>query len=252
MKDKQSTLKAPPLKSLIRGYKASIGRNNTGRITSWHRSGKRHTRTYREIDFQRESTHGIVVGLEYDPNRGAFLARIFNPDSGEHRYILAPTNLNRGDIVRSDSEQAKIGHSLRLRYTPTGSLIFNLSTRPGRAGKLIRAPGAFATLIKRTDASAQVQLKSGQKYWLDTDTLATIGSVSNASKRFQPLYKAGQSRWAGWRPVVRGVAMNPVDHPHGGGEGKTSGGRPSVSPWGKPVRGKPTKRRKIHKKQLYL
>lgn len=148
----------------------------------------------------------------------------------------------RGDIVRSNSGYNKNGHSQRLRYVTTGSFVYNLSLRPGGRGQILRAPGAFGRLIKKTSTLAQIKLKSGQSRWFDVDTIASLGIVSNPDARFIKLKKAGQSRWLGRRPTVRGVAMNPIDHPHGGGEGKTSGGRPSVTPWGKPTRGQPTRR----------
>lgn len=228
------------LKKYTKGYTGATGRNNKGRVTAWHRGGK-HQQLYRTIDLYRKNTHGIVIGLEYDPNRKCFLARIFNPDTNQNNYILAPTKLKRGDIIRSDSEQNINGHSQKLRYIPTGSFIHNLSLSPGQKGKIIRSPGSFGRLIKKTDLMAQIRLKSGKYHWFSIDTLASLGVVSNSDHKFIKLKKAGQNRWRGKRPIVRGVAMNPIDHPHGGGEGKSSGGRPSVTPWGKPTKGKPTK-----------
>lgn len=236
MKDKTNKLFLQTgLKSYRRGYKRATGRNHQGRITMWHRGG-RSPRVYRDIDFQREKTNGIVVGLEHDPNRIGFLARVFNPDTKSNNYILACTKMHIGDIVRSDSEQTLNGHSQRLRYIPTGTLICNLGKTPSGPGKFARAPGNFGVLVKKTKTSADVKLKSGNLYRFPIDTLATIGTISNPEHKYKTLRKAGQARWLGHRPTVRGVAMNPVDHPHGGGEGKTSGGRPSVTPWGKPKR----------------
>nr|QWK44959.1 ribosomal protein L2 [Protohalopteris sp.] len=234
------------LKSNTHAWNFSNGRNNKGHITAWHRGG-RHARLYRNIDLQRKYTHGIVIGLEYDPNRTAFLARVFNPDIQKNNYILAPTELEPGDIIRSDKGPLKSiysdnGHSQKLRYINTGKLVYNLSLRANGHGQILRAPGACGKLIKKTQDLAEIKLKSGQYRWFSIDTIATLGVVSNSSKRFSQLKKAGQTRWIGRRPTVRGVAMNPIDHPHGGGEGKTSGGRPSVTPWGKPTKGKPTKR----------
>lgn len=234
------------LKSNIQAWKFSNGRNNKGRITAWHRGGG-HNRLFRDIDLPRISTYGIVVGLEYDPNRTAFLARVFNPDTQKNNYILAPTQIERGDIIRSNVGHIKNlykdnGHSKKLRYINTGRLVYNLSLRPNGHGQVLRAPGAYGKLIRKTKKFAEIKLKSGQYRWFDINTIATLGVVSNPDKRYRPLKKAGQSRWLGRRPTVRGVAMNPIDHPHGGGEGKTSGGRPSVTPWGKPTKGKPTKR----------
>lgn len=233
------------IKNLTYGKHKKSGRNNQGQITVWHR-GKQHHRSYRKIDFNRNATNGIVVGLEYDPNRGAFLARIFNPDSSINNYILAPDNVKIGNVIRSDSEYSITGHSQKIRYIPTGSSIFNISAKPGGGGKFARAPGNFGILVKKTNTEAQILLNSGQKKWFKINTIATIGVVSNPYKKFKKLKKAGQSRWLGRKPIVRGVAMNPVDHPHGGGEGKTSGGRPSVTPWGNPTRGKRTIKIKRH------
>jgi len=235
-----------PLKSKTQSWNFSNGRNNKGRITAWHRGGG-HNQLYRCVDFQRTSTNGIVVGLEYDPNRTAFLARVFNPDTKKNNYILAPTQIKKGDVIRSNSGHLKNtyndnGHSQKLRYINTGRAVYNLSLKPNGYGQILRAPGAYGKLIKKTQDKAEIRLKSGHYRWFDINTIATLGVVSNPDKRFNSLKKAGNSRWLGRRPIVRGVAMNPVDHPHGGGEGKTSGGRPSVTPWGKPTKGKPTKR----------
>jgi len=249
MKQNKQIFITPPLKSYRHNWNHSTGRNNKGRITAWHRGGG-HSRLYREIDLKRKSTHGIVIGLEYDPNRTAFLARIFNPDTKKHNYIIAPTKIKRGDIIRSNSTQNGFqnGHSKTLQNILTGSLIYNLSLYPGKDGKILRAPGAFGRILKRTKVLAKINLKSGKYRWFDINTLATNGMVSNTNSRFAKLKKAGQSRWLGRRPTVRGVAMNPIDHPHGGGEGKTSGGRSSVTPWGKPTKGPSTRTNRIQPK----
>nr|QWK44211.1 ribosomal protein L2 [Akkesiphycus lubricus] len=249
MKQNKQLFLLPPLKAQTKSLSPSTGRNNKGRITAWHRGGG-HTRLYRAIDLKRKTTQGIVVGLEYDPNRLAFLARIFNPDTKKHTYIIAPTKIQKGDVIRSNSTRNGLqnGHSKTLRYILTGSLIYNLSVSPGEDGKILRAPGAFGKILKRTKTLAKVRLKSGQYRWFDIKTMATNGVVSNPDSRFTKLYKAGQSRWLGRRPTVRGVAMNPIDHPHGGGEGKTSGGRPSVTPWGKPTKGPKTRRIRVQPK----
>ena len=232
------------LKSNIKGYNQANGRNNKGRITIWHKGGG-HKQLYRSIDLYRKYTHGIVIGLEYDPNRQAFIARVYNPDTRKSNYIIAPTNLKRGHIIRSNSEQNKNGYSQRLRYIPTGQLLHNIPLKLDNKGKMLRAPGAFGRLIKKNDRWAKIELKSGQYKWFNINTIVTIGTVSNSQLQFKELKKAGQSRWLGKRPTVRGVAMNPIDHPHGGGEGKSSGGRPSVTPWGKPTKGKPTRQIKF-------
>lgn len=234
------------LKSETQGWTSSNGRNHKGHITTWHRGGG-HSRLYRKIDTKRHSTQGIVVGLEYDPNRSAFLARVFNPDIQKHSYILAPTKLSRGDVIRSNSGQIKNGyndngHSQRLQYINTGRLIYNISLQVDGDGQVLKAPGAYGRLIRKTQNLAEIKLKSGEYRWFDINTIASLGIVSNPTVRFKKFKKAGQTRWLGRRPIVRGVAMNPVDHPHGGGEGKTSGGRTSVTPWGKPTKGQPTRR----------
>ena len=232
------------LKSNVKNYNRATGRNHTGHITIWHKGGG-HKRVYRDIDLYRKDTNGIVIGLEYDPNRAAFIARIYNPDTKKNNYILAPTNLRKGHIVRSNSEQNKNGYSQRLKYIPTGQLIHNVPLKLDHKGKMFRAPGSFGRLIKKNDQCAKIELKSGYYKWLNINTLVSIGTVSNSQLQFKKLRKAGHSRWLGKRPTVRGVAMNPIDHPHGGGEGKSSGGRPSVSPWGKPTKGKPTRQLKF-------
>nr|QWK44687.1 ribosomal protein L2 [Lessonia variegata] len=249
MKKKKQLFLNPPLKSQKRSWHRSTGRNNKGHITAWHRGGG-HARLYRDIDLKRISTQGIVVGLEYDPNRAAFLARIFNPDTKKHNYIIAPTKIKNGDVIRSNSTRNEIqnGHSKTLQNLLTGSIIYNLSLTARNDGKILRAPGAFGRILKRTKTLAKIKLKSGQYRWFDIKTIATSGVVSNLDSRFTKLQKAGQSRWLGKRPTVRGVAMNPVDHPHGGGEGKTSGGRSSVTPWGKPTKGPSTRTNKIQPK----
>nr|YP_011008157.1 ribosomal protein L2 [Egregia menziesii]WBP70058.1 ribosomal protein L2 [Egregia menziesii] len=249
MKPNKQNFITPPLKSKKKAWNKATGRNNKGRITAWHRGGG-HCRLYRNIDLKRKSTQGIVVGLEYDPNRSAFLARIFNPDTKTHNYIIAPTKIQKGDIIRSNSKRNGLqnGHSKTLQNILTGSLIYNLSISPKKDGKFLRAPGAFGLILKRTKTLAKIRLKSGQYRWFNIKTIATNGIVSNTDSCFTKLQKAGQSRWLGRRPVVRGVAMNPIDHPHGGGEGKTSGGRSSVTPWGKPTKGPSTRTNRIQPK----
>lgn len=246
MKQDKQIFLLKPLKSQTKSWNSSTGRNHKGQITAWHRGGG-HARLNRNIDLKRKYTQGIVIGLEYDPNRSAFLARIFNPDTKKHNYIIAPTELKKGDVIRSNSTRNGLqnGHSKKLRHIMTGSLIHNLSLTPGKDAKILRAPGACGLILRRTKTLAKIRLKSGQYRWFDIKTIATNGVVSNPNSRFKKLKKAGQSRWLGRRPTVRGVAMNPIDHPHGGGEGKTSGGRPSVTPWGKPTKGSPTKRYRV-------
>ncbi|CAM9118644.1 unnamed protein product [Choristocarpus tenellus] len=239
IKSKLNTIfiKDKKLKSKTSPKIKSTGRNNQGKITVWHRGGG-HSRLYRNVDFTRISTKGIVIGLEYDPNRSAFLGRIFDPDNKQHNYILATTNIKKGDIIRSRSDQGQNGYSQYLQNITTGSLIHNLCNKPGGKGQIIRAPGAFGQLLQKTHNFGQVRLKSGQYRWFNLNTIACLGIVSNQNHHLIKIGKAGKTRWLGFRPIVRGVAINPVDHPHGGGEGKTSGGRPSVTPWGKPTKGK--------------
>ncbi|CAM9258254.1 unnamed protein product [Discosporangium mesarthrocarpum] len=232
-------LETKRLKAKSWSFKLSHGRNNTGRITSWQKGGG-HLRSYRQVDFIRKSTQGIVLGLEYDPNRSAFLGRIYNPDTKTQHYILAPNQLKTGEVIRSKSDQGINGHSQTLRHITTGSIIHNLSFHPNGCGQVLRAPGAFGQVLQKKQNLAQIKLKSGQYKWFNLETIASLGMVSNPNHHLKKLRKAGQSRWLGRRPSVRGVAMNPIDHPHGGGEGKTSGGRPSVTPWGKPTKGKPS------------
>lgn len=232
-----------PLKTKTYNIHSSVGRNNKGHITAWHRGGG-HRRLFRDIDFHRDETNGIVIRLEYDPNRTANIARVYDPDRGQNNYILASSMLKPGSVIRSKSEIGETGHSQELRYIATGALIYNISLKAGQPGKFLRAGGSFGILIKKTDKKAQVQLKSGLTRWFPIDAIATLGTAGNSSLRYKRLRKAGQNRWLGKRPSVRGVAMNPIDHPHGGGEGKTSGGRPSVTPWGKPTRGKPTSKKR--------
>lgn len=230
------------LKAKTYWFRKSIGRNHKGKITAWHRGGG-HKKLFRNIDLKRISSEGIVVNLQSDPNRSALLAQIFNPDKKSNSYILAPHGLNKGDVIRSNSYQKANGYSQRLQYVITGTFIHNLSLKPSEKGKLLRSAGSYGKLIKKTKHFAKIRLKSGQIKWFDINTYASLGIVSNINARFTKFKKAGERRWLGWRPTVRGVAMNPIDHPHGGGEGKTSGGRPSVTPWGKPTRGFSTKKK---------
>jgi large subunit ribosomal protein L2 len=232
--------KKKPLKSFTHGFTRSHGRNCFGRITSFHKGGG-HKKLYRSIDFVRFSTRGVVQAIEYDPFRTAFLARLYNLDTKMHSYILAPKNLFCGSFVDSGvSADIQLGHSLPLERIPVGSLIHNISINYGKKAQLARAAGTYAQLIQKTRKYARVRLMSGEQRTLLLNSHATLGIVSNENFKLVNLGKAGRNRWKGQRPHVRGVAMNPVDHPHGGGEGKTSGGRPSVTPWGKPTKGSKT------------
>jgi large subunit ribosomal protein L2 len=221
------------------------GRNNTGRITTRHIGGG-HKQHYRVIDFKR-SKDGIpakVERLEYDPNRSAYIALVLYAD-GERRYIIAPQGLKAGDELMSGSDAAiKLGNTLPMRNIPVGSTLHCIEMKVGKGAQLARSAGASAQLIAREGAHATLRLRSGEMRKVLIDCRATIGSVSNPEHSLRKIGKAGAKRWLGVRPTVRGVAMNPVDHPHGGGEGRTSGGRHPVSPWGTPTKGYKTRSNK--------
>jgi large subunit ribosomal protein L2 len=241
--NKTELTKTSLLKTKIKGQKNTAGRNSTGRITAYHKGGG-HKRKYREINFNRiiEST-GIVISIEHDPYRSANIAAIYNLETNNYFYILAPKNLKIGDIVKSGlNADAKNGHSLPIAKIPIGSFIHNVSVRPGKNAQISRAAGTFCQLIEKTSNYGRLKLCSGEHRNVSIECFATIGIVSNEFSFLTTLGKAGRSRWLNKRPHVRGVAMNPIDHPHGGGEGKTSGGRSSVTPWGKPTKGGKTSR----------
>jgi large subunit ribosomal protein L2 len=230
---------------LLQPLKKSGGRNNLGRVTSRHRGGG-HKRRYRLVDFRRDKD-GVparVASIEYDPNRSARLALLHYVD-GEKRYILAPVGLQVGDRVMS-GPQAEIrpGNAMALRDMPLGMTIHNIEMSPGKGGQLVRGAGTSAQLMAREGMYAQIRMPSGEMRLVPAACRATIGQVGNADHEGISIGKAGRSRWLGRRPHVRGVAMNPVDHPHGGGEGKTSGGRNPVTPWGVPTKGYKTRRNK--------
>ncbi len=228
--------RSTPEKSLVRPLTKTGGRNSYGRITSRRRGGG-HKRAYRVIDFKRRDKDGIpanVAEIEYDPNRTANIALLHYAD-GEKRYILAPQGLKQGSRVESGPKaDIKPGNSLPMRNIPLGTVIHNVELNPGQGGKLARSAGSSIQLVAKEGRFAQLRLPSGEIRNVDLDCRATVGEVGNAEHGNISLGKAGRARWKGQRPKVRGVAMNPVDHPHGGGEGRTSGGRHPVSPWGKP------------------
>ena len=234
--------KGEPYAPLLEKKSKISGRNNAGRLCVRHRGGA-HKRHYRIVDFKRDKD-GIparVERLEYDPNRSANLALVLYKD-GERRYILAPKGLEVGaEIVSGAQSPIKPGNSLPLRNIPVGSLIHNVELRKGRGGQLARSAGASIQLIAREGLYAQVRLRSGEVRLVHADCRATIGEVGNSEHNLRKIGKAGANRWRGWRPTVRGTAMNPVDHPHGGGEGRTKGGRHPVSPWGQPTKGYKTR-----------
>jgi len=238
--------KKEPEKRLIEPLKKHAGRNNQGRITTRHRGGG-NKRFYRIIDFRRNK-HGIpakVVAIEYDPNRTAFIALLQYKD-GEKRYILAPLGLKVGDVVQSGpGSPIRVGNALPLREIPLGTQIHNIELYPGRGGQLVRAAGAAAQLVAKGDRYVQVRLPSGEVRMILAECLATIGQVGNVDHANVSIGKAGRRRHMGWRPAVRGSAMTPRDHPHGGGEGKAPIGLPHPkTPWGKPALGYRTRRNK--------
>lgn len=238
-----------PVKALTFGLKSSGGRNNAGRITSYNRGGG-HKRRYRVIDFKRlkDGMAASVERIEYDPNRTAFIALIKYED-GELSYILAPQKLQIGDKIFSGADaDIKPGNVLPLKNIPVGTIVHNVEMRPGKGGQIARSAGSYVQIVGKDVSMVLLKLRSGEVRTVSAGCRATIGSVSNSDLQNTTIGKAGRARWLGRRPVVRGVAMNPVDHPHGGGEGKTSGGRHPVTPWGKCTKGKKTRKRKYTNK----
>ena len=234
-----------PHKPLLAPKKRINGRNNLGRITTRHRGGG-HKRHYRIIDFKRDKVGvpGNVATIEYDPNRSARIALIHYAD-GEKRYILAPVGLHVGQTVVAGPESDILtGNALPIKNIPLGTQIHNIELKPGKGGQMARSAGSFAQLVAKEGGNAQLRLPSGEIRIVTVDCMATVGQVGNTEHENVSLGKAGRSRWKGVRPTVRGVVMNPVDHPHGGGEGRTSGGRHPVTPWGQPTRGFKTRNNK--------
>ncbi len=243
--DRSELWKGKPEKSLTTGLSKTGGRNNNGRITTRHRGGG-HKKRYRLVDFKRNKLDikATVERLEYDPNRTAFIALI-NYEDGQKSYILAPSKIKVGDVVvSSESADIKIGNTLPIRKIPVGTIVHNIEMKIGKGGQIARAAGAYAQILGRDGGYAQLRLNSGEIRVVNENCFATIGTVSNSDHSNSNYGKAGRKRWMGIRPTVRGVAMNPVDHPHGGGEGKTSGGRHPVSPWGVPTKGYRTRKNK--------
>lgn len=240
-----------PEKSLVKALKKTGGRNAHGRITSRHKGGG-HKRRYRIIDFKRNKD-GIpakVASIEYDPNRSANIALVHYAD-GEKRYILAVSGMAVGDLILSGkSSEIKPGNCLSLKDIPLGTQIHNIELSIGHGGQIVRSAGSYAQLMAKEGKYAQVKLPSGEVRLISLECRATIGQVGNISQMGTSLGKAGRSRWKGKRPHVRGVAMNPVDHPHGGGEGKSSGGRHPVTPWGVPTKGYKTRTKKASDKLI--
>jgi large subunit ribosomal protein L2 len=243
--DRSALWKGSPVKKLTEGLSSSGGRNNHGRTTVRFRGGG-HKRTYRLIDFKRRKfgVPATVERLEYDPNRTAFIALIKYED-GEQAYILAPQRLGVGDrVIAAERVDVKPGNAAPLQNIPIGTIVHNIELKPAAGGKIARSAGSYAQLVGRDGDWSQIRLGSGEIRRVRSSCIASIGAVSNPDHQNENSGKAGRSRWQGRRPHNRGVTMNPVDHPHGGGEGRTSGGRHPVTPWGKPTKGRRTRQSK--------
>tara|TARA_X000001036_G_scaffold410116_1_gene421715 strand:+ start:3780 stop:4610 length:831 start_codon:yes stop_codon:yes gene_type:complete len=241
--DKSSLWKGSPYKPLTKGQKSTGGRNNYGRITSRHKGGGAKHK-FRIVDFFRKKKDmtAVIERIEYDPNRTSYIALIKYEDQ-EMNYIICPQGLKKGDkILSGEKAEIKLGHCLKLKDIPPGTIVHNVELIPGNGGKLARSAGSSVTLSGIDDDYAILKLSSGETRKVSSNCNATIGSVSNPDQKNIKIGKAGRNRWRGKRPQSRGVAMNPVDHPHGGGEGKTSGGRSPVSPWGQSAKGLKTRR----------
>ena len=249
--DRSALYKGKPVKALTEGLNKTGGRNNHGRVTAFNRGGG-HKRSYRMVDFKRTrfDVPATVERLEYDPNRTSFIALIKYAD-GELSYILAPQRLAVGDTVISGKKvDVKPGNAMPLASIPVGTIIHNVELKPGKGGQIARSAGTYVQLVGRDQGYALIRLSSGEQRMVRGECMASIGAVSNPDHSNITLAKAGRNRWLGKRPSVRGVAMNPVDHPHGGGEGRTSGGRHPVTPWGKPTKGKRTRANKATDKYI--
>jgi large subunit ribosomal protein L2 len=244
--DRSGLYKGKPVKSLTEGLTGKGGRNNMGRVTARYIGGG-HKRTYRMVDFKRRKfdVQGTVQHLEYDPNRTAFIALV-NYDDGEQAYILAPQRIASGDKIISSlsAVDVKPGNAMPLQSMPVGTICHNVEMKPEKGGQIARSAGTYVQLVGRDQGMAILRLNSGETRLVSGLCIATVGAVSNQDHMNTNDGKAGRTRWRGKRPHVRGVVMNPVDHPHGGGEGRTSGGRHPVSPWGKPTKGKRTRKNK--------
>jgi large subunit ribosomal protein L2 len=243
--DRSELWKGPPVKALTEGKREQGGRNNNGRITVRWRGGG-HKRRFRIIDFKRTKRDmpAEVVRLEYDPNRSGFIALVKYED-GELAYILAPQRLKAGDkVVAGERVDVKPGNAMPMRNIPVGTIIHNVEMKPGKGGQLARSAGTYAQVVGRDQDYVIVRLNSGEQRLVHGRCTGTIGAVSNPDHMNISIGKAGRNRWLGRKPHNRGVSMNPVDHPHGGGEGRTSGGRHPVTPWGKPTKGKKTRSNK--------
>ncbi|MDM7946661.1 50S ribosomal protein L2 [Oceanibaculum nanhaiense] len=243
--DRSDLWKGKPVKQLTEGLTKTGGRNNYGRITAFQRGGG-HKRRYRLVDFKRRKFDmpATIERLEYDPNRTAFIALIKYED-GELAYILAPQRVKAGDVVVSGLRtDIKPGNAAQLRNIPVGTVVHNVELKPGRGGQIARSAGSYCQIVGRDGANVVLRMVSGELRQVRGECMATMGAVSNPDQQNINKGKAGRNRWLGRRPSVRGVAMNPIDHPHGGGEGRTSGGRHPVTPWGKPTKGRRTRNNK--------
>ncbi|WP_308916875.1 50S ribosomal protein L2 [Jannaschia sp. LMIT008] len=251
--DRSELFKGRPVKTLTEGLTKKAGRNNTGRITMRRRGGGA-KRLYRIVDFKRtrRDSSAVVERIEYDPNRTAFIALVRYED-GERSYILAPQRLAIGDqVVASERADIKPGNAMPFQGMPIGTIVHNVELKPGKGGQIARAAGTYAQFVGRDGGYAQLRLSSGELRLVRQECMATVGAVSNPDNSNQNLGKAGRSRHMGKRPSVRGVVMNPIDHPHGGGEGRTSGGRNPVTPWGVPTKGKRTRNKNKASSRLIL
>lgn len=251
--DRSSLWAGRPYKKLTCGKASTGGRNFQGTITAWHRGGG-HKKLFRFIDFLRDKkdVEAVVERIEYDPNRTAFIALIKYTD-GEYSYITAPQRLAVGDkVLSSDKTDVKVGNCMKIINIPIGTIVHNIELKVGKGAQYVRSAGTFGQIVGRDSGKVIVKLSSGEVRLINGECRATIGAVSNQDQKNVNLGKAGRSRWMGWRPVNRGSAMNPVDHPHGGGEGKTKSGRQPVTPWGKPTKGYKTRRKAKASDKLIL
>ncbi|MGL4541235.1 MAG: 50S ribosomal protein L2 [Polymorphobacter sp.] len=249
--DRSALHKGRPVKALTEGLRKSGGRNNMGHATARGIAGG-HKQLYRMIDFKRRvwDQPAIVERLEYDPNRSAFIALVKYPD-GQQTYIIAPQRLAVGDtIVAGKKVDVKPGNAMEIGQMPVGTIVHNVELKPGKGGQIARAAGTFVQVVGRDKGMVIIRLNSGEQRYTRSDCMATVGAVSNPDNSNTNHAKAGRTRWLGHRPLTRGVAKNPVDHPHGGGEGRTSGGRHPVTPWGKPTKGAKTRSNKSTDKMI--
>jgi large subunit ribosomal protein L2 len=249
--DRSDLYKGGPVKALTEGKRKTGGRNNKGHVTSRGIAGG-HKQRYRIVDFKRRKMDvaGTVERIEYDPNRTAFIALIKYED-GEQAYILAPQRLAVGDsVIASEKTDVKPGNAMKLAQMPVGTIIHNVEMKPGKGGQIARSAGTYAQVVGRDRGMVMVRLNSGEQRYIPGACMGTVGAVSNPDNSNQNFAKAGRKRWMGRRPLTRGVAKNPVDHPHGGGEGRTSGGRHPVTPWGKPTKGMRTRKNKSTDKMI--